>query len=84
MALNIRSFAALSETSPVALHAITRRDPREDDVVIKIMYCGVCHSDIHQARNEWHNTIYPVVPGHEIIGQVTATGKNAGKYKVGD
>lgn len=84
MSINIRSFAAISETAAVALHPIIRRDPREDDVVIKIAYCGVCHSDIHQARNEWHNTIYPVVPGHEIIGQVTSVGKNVTKFKLGD
>ncbi|AWH90055.1 NAD(P)-dependent alcohol dehydrogenase [Limnobaculum parvum] len=84
MTMNIRSFAATSATSPVALHAIIRRDPREDDVAIKILYCGVCHSDIHQARNEWHSTVYPVVPGHEIIGQVTAVGKNVTHYKPGD
>ncbi|WP_159566084.1 NAD(P)-dependent alcohol dehydrogenase [Budvicia diplopodorum] len=84
MSMNIRSFAATAETAPVALHHIIRRDPRENDVVINIAYCGVCHSDIHQARNEWHNTIYPVVPGHEIIGQVTAVGTNVTKFKSGD
>lgn len=84
MTMHIRSFAAISETAPVALHPISRRSPREDDVSIKIHYCGVCHSDLHQARNEWHNTIYPVVPGHEIIGKVTAVGDKVSKFSVGD
>lgn len=84
MTMRIRSFAAVSETSPVALHPISRRALREDDVSIKIHYCGVCHSDLHQARNEWHNTIYPVVPGHEIVGQVTEVGAGVSRFKAGD
>lgn len=51
---------------------------------IEVLYCGVCHSDLHQARNEWHNTVFPVVPGHEIVGRVTAVGAQGHKYKVGD
>ncbi len=61
-----------------------RRALRADDVAIEILYCGVCHSDIHQARNEWGIAVYPLMPGHEIVGRVTATGANATKYKVGD
>ncbi|MDR3439467.1 NAD(P)-dependent alcohol dehydrogenase [Telmatospirillum sp.] len=84
MTLSIRGFAALSETAPLAPHTFTRRDPRPDDVVIDILYCGVCHSDIHQARNEWHNSIYPMVPGHEIIGRVSDVGPQVTGFKKGD
>jgi len=68
----------------MAPFSIERRDPAGDDVAIDILYCGVCHSDLHQARNEWHNTVYPVVPGHEIVGRVVKTGKNVTKFKEGD
>lgn len=62
----------------------TREEPEANEVVIKVTYCGVCHSDLHQARNDWKNTIYPCVPGHEIVGEVVETGKNVSKYHVGD
>lgn len=81
---NIRGFAALDATSPLVPHQFVRRDPREDDVVIDIVYCGVCHSDIHMARNEWKNSLYPVVPGHEIIGKVVSVGKSVTHFKQGD
>ncbi|MDE2154563.1 MAG: NAD(P)-dependent alcohol dehydrogenase [Xanthomonadaceae bacterium] len=84
MPLNIRGYAARSATAPLAPHAFERRDPRPDDVVIDILYCGVCHSDLHTARNEWHGTSYPVVPGHEIIGKVSAVGDQVSQFKVGD
>ena len=84
MALTIQGYAAQSATTPLAPHRFERRDPRPDDVVIDILYCGVCHSDIHQARNEWHNSIYPMVPGHEIIGRISAVGPQVSKFKVGD
>jgi uncharacterized zinc-type alcohol dehydrogenase-like protein len=84
MTLNIRGYAAQSATTPVAPHRFERRDPRPDDVVVDILYCGVCHSDLHQARNEWDNSIYPMVPGHEIIGRVSSVGADVGKFKVGD
>jgi uncharacterized zinc-type alcohol dehydrogenase-like protein len=61
-----------------------RRSPRADDVAIEILYCGVCHSDIHQARNEWGIAVYPLMPGHEIVGKVTAVGANVSAHKVGD
>jgi uncharacterized zinc-type alcohol dehydrogenase-like protein len=77
-------FSALSATAPLALAAIDRRDPLPTDVQIEILFCGVCHSDIHQARNEWQNTLYPCVPGHEIVGRVTATGLNVTKFKLDD
>lgn len=79
-----RSFAAQSATSPLALWNLERRDPKPHDVQIEILYCGVCHSDLHFAKNEWGMTIYPVVPGHEIVGRVTAVGNHVTKFKVGD
>jgi uncharacterized zinc-type alcohol dehydrogenase-like protein len=78
------AFAAQSSTTPLAPFPIKRRDVLSNDVAIKILYCGVCHSDIHQARNEWGGSQYPIVPGHEIVGTVTAVGENVTKYKVGD
>lgn len=63
---------------------INRRRATPHDIEIEILYCGVCHSDVHQARNEWHNTIYPCVPGHEIVGRVTAVGNHVTKFEVGD
>jgi uncharacterized zinc-type alcohol dehydrogenase-like protein len=77
-------FGATSASSPVAPFSFNRRDPGPDDVVIKIAYCGVCHSDLHQARNEWRNTVYPCVPGHEIVGHVTAVGSNVTRFREGD
>ena len=80
----VKAFAAQSATSPLAPFSIPRREPLPDDVVIDILYCGVCHSDLHQARNEWRNSVYPVVPGHEIVGRVIKTGRNVTKFKEGD
>ena len=77
-------YAAQTPTSPLAPMTFERRSPRPDDVAIEILYCGVCHSDIHQARNEWGIAVYPLMPGHEIIGRVTATGEQVTAYKVGD
>lgn len=77
-------YAALDAASPLEPHAFTRRALRPDDVRIEIEYCGVCHSDLHQARNDWRNTIYPCVPGHEIVGTVSAVGPEVTKYRVGD
>src|SRR3954466_2502351 len=79
-----RAYAAQSSTSPLAPFQIERRALRPRDVQVEILYCGVCHSDIHMARNEWGETIYPVVPGHEIVGRVTAAGDDATKFRVGD
>ena len=79
-----KSYAAQSATASLAPWTIDRRSPKPHDVQIEILYCGVCHSDLHTARNEWGGTIYPCVPGHEIVGRVTATGDHVKKYKVGD
>ena len=63
---------------------IERRDVLDDDVMIEILYCGICHSDVHQVRNDWGGSRYPIVPGHEIVGRVTKVGKKADKFRIGD
>jgi len=80
----VRSYAAQAATTPLAPFEIVRREPGPQDVEIEILFCGVCHSDLHQARNEWHNTVYPCVPGHEIVGRVTKVGASVTKFKIGD
>jgi uncharacterized zinc-type alcohol dehydrogenase-like protein len=77
-------YAALAQGSTVEPFDFERRELRPDDVAMDVLYCGICHSDLHQIRNDWHNSTYPVVPGHEIVGRVTALGSEAGKFKVGD
>ena len=84
---NANAYSAASATSPLASTTIARRDPTEHDVQIEILYCGICHSDLHQVRDEWKDampTVYPCVPGHEIIGRVTQVGSAASKFKPGD
>jgi uncharacterized zinc-type alcohol dehydrogenase-like protein len=80
----IKAYGVGEATAPLAQREIARRAPTPEDVVIDILYCGVCHSDLHQVRNEWQNTVYPCVPGHEIVGRVTAVGSKVTKFKVGD
>ena len=77
-------YAAHSATTSLVPFDYEHRDPRPNDILIDIQFCGICHSDIHQARNEWGNAIYPMVPGHEIVGKVTAVGSAVTKFKVGD
>jgi alcohol dehydrogenase (NADP+) len=79
-----KGYAAQNATSPLAPFKFQRRTPGPQDVHFKILYCGVCHSDIHQVRDEWSGSIYPMVPGHEIVGKVTAIGASVKKFKVGD
>ncbi|HMA49285.1 MAG TPA: NAD(P)-dependent alcohol dehydrogenase [Magnetospirillaceae bacterium] len=80
----IKAYGVDNATAPLDLRKIDRRSPLPDDIVIDILFCGVCHSDLHQIRNEWKNTVYPCVPGHEIVGRVTHAGSSVGKFKVGD
>ncbi len=84
MPQTVQGYAAHSHDTPLVPFSFERRDPRPDDVVIDILYTGVCHSDLHTARNDWGGTTYPVVPGHEIVGRVTAVGSQVSKFKVGD
>ena len=78
------AYAAQSAKDQLAPFSIQRREPGPKDIQIEILYCGVCHSDLHTARNEWQNATYPVVPGHEIVGKVTKVGKDVKKFKEGD
>jgi alcohol dehydrogenase (NADP+) len=82
-----KAYSASSATSPLASTTIARRDPTETDVQMEILFCGICHSDLHQVRNEWSGvmpTVYPCVPGHEIVGRVTKVGSSVKKFKPGD
>jgi uncharacterized zinc-type alcohol dehydrogenase-like protein len=79
-----KAYAVKTQTSPFAMFDFHRRDPGDHDVQIQILYCGVCHTDVHIARNEWHGTTYPCVPGHEIVGRVVKTGGHVKKFKEGD
>jgi uncharacterized zinc-type alcohol dehydrogenase-like protein len=84
---NAKAYSTVSPTSPLAPTVIARRDPTENDVQIEILFCGICHSDLHYARNEWSSvmaTVYPCVPGHEIVGRVTEVGSAVTKFKKGD
>ena len=81
---NVKSYAAYSATEDLKPLNINRRDTQVNDVQIEILYCGVCHSDIHMARSEWGPSIYPLVPGHEIVGRVVKIGSDVTKFKLGD
>jgi alcohol dehydrogenase (NADP+) len=80
----VKAYATTAADAPLAPFSFERRDPGPDDVQIDILYCGVCHSDLHQARNDWSNSLYPMVPGHEIVGRVVKIGAHVTKFKVGD
>ena len=79
-----KTYAALDPKKPLTAFTIQRRKPGKNDVHIKIMFCGICHTDIHQARNEWGHSIFPMVPGHEIVGEVITVGASVKKFKKGD
>jgi len=82
-----KAYAAQAATAPLAPFSLTRREPLPTDVAIEILFCGVCHSDLHQVRNEWRDaapTVYPCVPGHEIVGRVTKVGSKVTKFMIGD
>ncbi|MCT7952206.1 NAD(P)-dependent alcohol dehydrogenase [Ancylothrix sp. C2] len=82
-----KAYSAAGATSPLSYSTVQRRDPTEHDVQIEILFCGICHSDVHSVRNEWSDfvsTTYPIVPGHEIVGRVTQVGSAVTKYKAGD
>ncbi len=84
---NTKAYSAASATSPLASSRIKRREPTEHDVQIEILFCGICHSDLHSVRNEWSEfmpTVYPIVPGHEIVGRVSRVGSAVKKFKAGD
>lgn len=82
--MTVKAYGASAADQPVAAMDIERRAPGPDDVQIEIAYCGICHSDLHTVRSEWGGTLYPCVPGHEIVGHVSAVGANVGDFKVGD
>lgn len=82
--MTVKAFGAHASDQPLEAMEIPRRTPGAHDVQIDIAYCGVCHSDLHTARNEWHNTLYPSVPGHEIVGRVVAIGAQVTKFQVGE
>ena len=84
---NTKAYSATSATASLSSTTIPRRDPTERDVQIQILFCGICHSDLHYKRDEWHDVmpaVYPCVPGHEIVGRVTKVGSAVTKYKMGD
>jgi len=81
---DVKAFGNTAADQPIAPLMITRRTPGPQDVQIDILFCGICHSDIHQARSEWAGTQYPCVPGHEIVGRVAAIGSGVTKFAVGD
>lgn len=84
MSTTAKAYAALTSKAALVPHTVPRRAVGDEDVAFKILFCGVCHSDVHQARDEWGGSIFPMVPGHELVGRVTAVGSKVKKYKVGD
>ncbi len=84
MTLNVKGYAAFAAKEDLVPHNFVRSDPRNNNVVIEILYSGICHSDIHNTFNDWGGAKYPMMPGHEIIGHVTQVGKAVTKFRVGD
>lgn len=82
--MNVTGYAAPSAKAQLSPYKFTRRDPRSNDVVIEILYCGICHTDLHYVQNDWGRSTYPLVPGHEIIGRVISVGSNVTLFKPGD
>lgn len=82
--MSIKAYAAFDSSSPLKPYSFERRQPGPKDVQVEILYCGVCHSDLHAVRDEWGRTVYPLVPGHEIVGRVTRVGDEVTRYKIGD
>lgn len=82
--ISVNGYGAESKTSPIAPINFERREVGPNDILVDILYCGVCHSDIHMARSEWGPSVYPIVPGHEIVGTISAIGSNVSKFKIGD
>src|SRR3954470_15393422 len=82
--IKTKAYAAQSAASPLQPYQFERRDPKPDDVVIEIAFCGICHSDIHTVRSEWGPITYPCVPGHEMVGEIIQVGKKVKRFKVGD
>ncbi len=82
--MKVPAYAAPAARSPLAPFTIDRREPRPGDVQMELLFCGICHSDVHQARDEWGGAMFPMVPGHEIVGRVTRVGPGVTKFKVGD
>ena len=81
--IDVKAYAAMNATTPLAPFTCSRREVGRHDVLIDIHYCGVCHSDVHQARDEWGGSLFPMVPGHEIVGTVEKVGASAKQFKVG-
>jgi uncharacterized zinc-type alcohol dehydrogenase-like protein len=82
--MNVIGYAAPSAKAELSPYNFVRRDARSNDVVVEILYCGVCHSDVHHVRDDWSNTTFQVVPGHEIIGRVVSVGPDVTRFKTGD
>ena len=82
--ISVNAYAAHKSKEPLKPYKFERREPGVNDVLIDIEYCGVCHSDLHQVRDEWGGSKFPMVPGHEIVGKVTQVGNGVKKFKVGD
>jgi alcohol dehydrogenase (NADP+) len=82
--IQVIGYAAQQTKAPLTAYSFDRREPRDNDVMIDIRYCGICHTDIHQVRNEWGASTFPMVPGHEIAGIVTGVGTKVTRYRVGD